>query len=113
MLQYRDNIMQCKIEKNSVNITFCECNISSLQNATHIKSILELFLRKQLHYEVFEYAGYKLEFRTKFVKIDDFYRPFMSINLTAQEHNVCFTVSLRQAYQLRDVLNKCITNIRP
>ena len=113
MLQYKDNILECRIGNKKVEAVFCECDISELQNITHIKSIIELFLHKQLHHETFEQNGYKLEFRTKFKQIDDFYRPFMSINLTAQEHNVCFTVSLRQAYQLNDILKKCIVNMKP
>jgi hypothetical protein len=116
MLQYKDNIMECKIGNKKVEAVFCECDISKLQNITHIKSIIELFLHKQLHHETFEQNeqnGYKLEFRTKFVKIDDYYRPFMQIDLKTHKYNVCFTVSLRQTYQLRDVLNKCVVNIKP
>jgi hypothetical protein len=113
MLQYKDNILECRIGNKKVEAVFCECDISELQNITHIKSIIELFLHKQLHHETFEQNGYKLEFRTKFMKIDDFYRPFMQIDLKTREYNVCFTVSLRQAYQLNDILKKCIVNMKP
>jgi len=113
MLTYKDNIMRCRITKSGVEIAFFECNISSLQDATHIKSIIELFLRKQLYHETFKQAGHELEFKTKFIKINDFYRPFMQIDLKTHEHNVCFTVSLRQAYQLNDILKKCIVNMKP